>query len=352
MKQPFAIYLTDTHISIDSIELSHSICNQAISYCKQYGVKNIFHGGDVFDKRKAQPLANLEAFRSILNELRKNNIQMTAIPGNHDKAQYNSESSYLDIFDDHPNLYVVRNYVSVYLEGLAFHFIPFFEEKNTFPKYLERCLQLLDKSYKNILITHIAINGVKNNDGTIIDQAISANAFKDFDSVIVGHYHNRSVVGGNIYYVGSTHQHDFGENLDKGFVLFYDDGSFEYLPCNAPKKITHYFNVNDCSLADIEQQIGEYEGNDTHLRVILTGPKDKLKVISTDKWKRKGVKVNKRADETVQAIEGAEANEFVSFTSKSIEQEFDAFAVANEFDQIEFAKQNYLIPIIKANEND
>ena len=53
--------------------------------------------------------------------------------------------------------------------------------------------------------------------------------FKDFDLVFVAHYHDRITLGENIHYIGSSRQHNFGEDVKKGYVLLNSDSSFSYI---------------------------------------------------------------------------------------------------------------------------
>ena len=85
----------------------------------------------------------------------------------------------------------------------------------------------LNASVHNILYIHEGINGALS---TPNEKELPTNIFSDFDTVLVGHYHNRCIIKGtNIEYIGSSRQHNFGEDEEKGYTIIYDDGSHEFI---------------------------------------------------------------------------------------------------------------------------
>ena len=47
---------------------------------------------------------------------------------------------------------------------------------------------------------------------------------------MVGHYHDRKQIPDtNILYIGSSRQHNYGENEEKGYTVLYEDGSHEFI---------------------------------------------------------------------------------------------------------------------------
>ena len=60
----------------------------------------------------------------------------------------------------------------------------------------------LNASVHNILYIHEGINGALS---TPNEKELPTNIFSDFDTVLVGHYHNRCIIKGtNIEYIGSS----------------------------------------------------------------------------------------------------------------------------------------------------
>ena len=48
------IFITDTHLKKDNVDLNKSIWKQAFNYSLEYNCP-LFHGGDIFDSRTSQP---------------------------------------------------------------------------------------------------------------------------------------------------------------------------------------------------------------------------------------------------------------------------------------------------------
>ena len=62
------------------------------------------------------------------------------------------------------------------------------------------------------------------------EKELPARIFSPFDKVFVGHYHNRTVIPGTgIEYIGSSRQHNFGEDEEKGYTVLYTDGTHEFV---------------------------------------------------------------------------------------------------------------------------
>jgi exonuclease SbcD len=260
MKQPLAVWVTDTHLKEDTIEVNKSVFRQVLDLCSQLNVP-LIHGGDVFDSRKGQPESVLTCFSNILNDFRSREVRFLVIPGNHDKTSYLSQDSFLNAFETACD--VIKNYYFIDHSdtGLRFHFIPYFDEKLAYGRYLQTALDNIRFDFKNILFTHIAVNGVKNNDGSKIVNDLTLDKFKFFDKILVGHYHNKQSVD-NVIYTGSAYQANFGEDEKKGCTVIYDDGSIEFVQLQFPL----YRTLNKKS-SKTELIVPENDGN--HYRVTL-----------------------------------------------------------------------------------
>jgi len=240
MKTPISIFITDTHLSESTIEINKSIFKQVFDLADSVGIKKVIHGGDIFTSRKGQSEIVLNTFKGILNEAKKRGIQIIAIAGNHDKTSYVSKTSFLDAFDDGETFNVVDSGDSLLGENIDIYFLPYYDEALRYVEELNVVLQAVDESRTNILITHVGIDGVKSNSGTLIDNEVTEDMFKPFQHVLIGHYHDRQLVGEKIIYTGSAYQANFGETPDKGCVIIYDDivDPFDFINLKFPQYIT------------------------------------------------------------------------------------------------------------------
>jgi len=214
MSKPLAILITDTHYHKDNTEEVDDVLDQAIQLALEQGVYRIFHLGDVFTNRVGQGLRVLLAFRRWLRNCGEQGIDVWLIPGNHDKTDLESEESYLDVYDSYSNVTIVgKPTYQTFLDTMV-GFLPYFKEDGSYPDRLDELVKFpIDSRIKTrILLTHIAVDGVANNDGTEVTNELGAGRFSHFDNVFVGHYHNRSDVGENIHYIGSARPSNYGED--------------------------------------------------------------------------------------------------------------------------------------------
>lgn len=240
MKSPLVIWITDTHLDDNTIEINKHIYSQVLQLCIDHSIPAIIHGGDVFTSRKGQSEQILTTFTKILSSFSEYGVKFFVIPGNHDKQILTSSESFLNPFSGWNAFHLYREYdYADHPEvGLRFHFLPYFDEGLTYQSYLEQAVKNIRFDFKNILFTHVAISGVKNNDGSVVTNDLSAGLFKHFSLVLVGHYHNRQLISNNILYTGSAYQANFGEDENKGCTIIFDDGSIKHIQLDFPKYIT------------------------------------------------------------------------------------------------------------------
>lgn len=287
MKKPIALILTDTHVTENNIPLVEDIFEQAIEICHAYGIKTMIHDGDWFTSRSHQALeCLLSVSEGIIDNVNRNNINLIGIRGNHDCTDQSIPASYMSLFKHKMTLFDNEGYLEI--GGLCCCFLSFFTDE----EYLRRLANLIEETAEfthKILFTHQSINGVRNNDGTVVEKDIEGGFFDNFDKVIVGHYHNRQKVGNNIYYIGSTHQSNFGEDEKKGFTILYSDGSIKHIQSEFPKYIHAKINVDDEE--QIVEAIQEYSESTDNVRVTLIGDKDKAKTIRKEIFEGSGIDV-------------------------------------------------------------
>jgi len=231
MKQPLAIWITDLHLTPDTISTVSETCRQVGELCAQQQIPAVILGGDIFTSRQAQPQSVLTAFADILDFLIDVcELKVICIPGNHDKQSYVSSESFLDPYNGRDGFTLFKEYASLTVAeyNLKFHFIPYFDEKLKYGQYLSQAIANISLDKLNLLFTHIAISGVKNNDGSKVSNEFTTDSFQHFHKVLVGHYHNRQIIG-NIVYTGSCYQGNHGEDEHKGCTVIYSDGSLEFV---------------------------------------------------------------------------------------------------------------------------
>lgn len=357
-KKSIGIISSDWHLDKENIEVKKNLILQQLDLADKLNIDTLYMLGDVFEDRKAQPLINLDGFGEILDLVEKRGKRLKAISGNHDKVSYLSEKSYLNQFRFHHNFDLYSSYFCEN-QGLPimFHFIPYFDEKSgLYLKYLEKAVEKInnyknnvkksslsikekkDCEYKNILLTHISIDGVHNNDKNVVQNEIKQELFKAFDLVLVGHYHDRSEVGKNIKYIGSINQANFGEDEDKGCVILYNDLSLEYVNLEFKKFKKININLKERSFKEIDEILKKYSNSGDKIRFEFIGNKEELRSLDDNKFKKVGIDVKKKQLEIEEGIFSAAQNQFVSFTKTDILKEFDNFCEIKEIKNNKYGK--------------
>lgn len=329
------VIITDTHLSEKNQDQIIEIFRQSASKVKRLGLNVLYHAGDFFDSRKFQRLSTLKAAIEIFQIVENEGIELRIIPGNHDKADYKSEESYLDVFSRYDCVKLITT-SGYYDHGdVRVHMIPFFCEKTTYSKYLGEAIENIDKSKKNVLLTHIAIDGVKNNDGSTMEGTVVAEKLTDiFDLILVGHYHNyQEMKNGKIIYIGSTHQHNYGEDLRKGLTILYDDLSIEQESLRTKVFNVIEIDLNDVPSDQVDDLVEKYKVCDDNVRFKFTGPKEKVDSIDKNRFKKLGIDVKTKVDDVQVDLSYVDSVNFKAFTNSSIISEWSEFAVNKEVNE-------------------
>ena len=224
---PCLLLLNDIHVSKDNIPAFTANCQEAIDMCRKLDVREIAVGGDLFFSRAAQTLDVLLAVHDALLAAAGHGIHVTLAEGNHDKINQEAVRGYCHVFDRHPNVLVCDEYVSLPVGDdcrFVLHMMGYFPEDGSFCARLDRLKEeALDPGRLNFLYIHEGINGALARPS---EKELPAKIFEEFDKVFVGHYHNRCIIPKTrIEYIGSSRQHNFGEDEEKGYTLIYSDGS-------------------------------------------------------------------------------------------------------------------------------
>ena len=341
MKKAVAVLVNDVHLDKSNGELVKDIFSQLVTLCHDRGCTEIWVGGDVFTNRSGQPLECLTNWKDILNYLVDEGIEISLIPGNHDKTDADDDRSYLDIYADQ-HLYDQARCRKV--GKLNVVFVPYYKEE----KWLEEWKRVdaqRNKALKSVLITHIGFDGVKNNDGTDVQSSIKPSMFADYDKVLVGHYHNASKLGKNVFYTGSAYQNNYGENItDKGFTVIYDDASTEFVPSHFPKYIKQTIAADDTE--SLKNLLENYEGETyDHIRFVFVGKKtDCQKINIAEIQGRYGIDCKFQSDEEKEAIEISESDSVLCYDKKAVVKDFFKFCAE---EGIKGAEMKYGMELVK-----
>lgn len=334
---PCLLLLNDIHISKDNIPAFKANWQEAIDICRKMDVKEIAIGGDLFFSRAAQTLDVLLAVHDALLTAAEHGIHVTIAEGNHDKVNQENERGYCHVFDQHSNVLVCDEYVSLPLGDdcrFVLHMMGYFPEDGSFCTRLDRLKEeALDPKRLNFLYIHEGINGALAQPN---DKELPAKIFEEFDKVFVGHYHNRTIIDKTrIEYVGSSRQHNFGEDEEKGYTVIYTDGSHEFIKNQANTR----YRVIDVAAKraglHLMDELREIDADGRYkVKVRVHAPQAAMKSVDKAALLDAGAtKVELIADDE-EMLEVAASSLFEKFDSHRIRETYEEFCREKQIDDV------------------
>lgn len=315
-KKIIGVLSTDWHLKESNIESIKDLIIQKCELAKSLSTENLLCLGDVFDSRKSQTISVLNAFGDILDTIERYGLVLYVIPGNHDKSNYSSFESFLDPFAHHPAIRLIRG--SFRMLGRVV-MIPYFNDDMWVEEYSD-----IAKIDGQILLSHQAFTGSRNNDGSEVLSKISTTMFSNFNLVLFGHYHDQQQLAPNCYHIPSIQQNNYGENTDKGFTVLYDDFTFELVKSKFKEYKKVVVDLDKTSKKELDTLIKENSmSEDCHVRFELVGDESKIKSISKEIFVNNGIDLKTKIKEIEDNIQYEE--EIKEYTVDSIFTEFELF---------------------------
>ena len=334
---PCLLLLNDIHISKDNIPAFKANWQEAIDICRKMDVKEIAIGGDLFFSRAAQTLDVLLAVHDALLTTAEHGIHVTIAEGNHDKVNQENERGYCHVFDQHSNVLVCDEYVSLPLGDdcrFVLHMMGYFPEDGSFCTRLDRLKEeALDPKRLNFLYIHEGINGALAQPN---DKELPAKIFEEFDKVFVGHYHNRTIIDKTrIEYIGSSRQHNFGEDEEKGYTAIYTDGSHEFIKNQANTRYRVIDVAAERAGLHLMDELREIDADGRYkVKVRVHAPQAAMKSVDKAALLDAGAtKVELIADDE-EMLEVAASSLFEKFDSHRIRETYEEFCREKQIDDV------------------
>ena len=331
---PCLLLLNDIHVSKDNIPEFTANWREALDICRKMEIRDIALGGDLFLSRAAQTLDVLLAVHDALLLAAEYGMHVTMINGNHDKVNQESPRGYCHIFDQHDNVLVADDYIALPCpDGQRFilHMVAYFPENGSFPEKLERVR--LDPERLNYLYIHEGINGALSQPS---DNELPVHLFEAFDKVFVGHYHNRCIIPKtHIEYIGSSRQHNFGEDEEKGYTVIYTDGTHEFIK----NKVNTRYKVLDVSAErtglHLMDELREIDADGRYkVKVRVHAPQAAMKSVNKTALLEAGAtKVELIADDE-EMLETVSSSLFEKFDSRRIRETYEEFCREKQIDEV------------------
>jgi exonuclease SbcD len=339
MAKPLIVIITDVHLKNGNEDLVLNIFHQFIQLMKKLKLKMGIFAGDLFTERSSQNINRLVTVRAIIEMFIEADLKLFAIAGNHDLIDLTNPLSYLSAFAfeslrDYFELFQQHDFFDLN-DKIRISLIPYVLEGEDYMFQLREAVKFIDNKKKNVLITHIAIENARNNDGSLVtaETGIAIKEFRKFDLVITGHYHQKSFIKPNIHYIGSGYQGNYGEDELKGFTVLYDDLSLKQFHSSFKKYKKLKVAANDKKgLAEILKELKQIDLEEYNVRLILMGSVNEIESFDVSAFEELGVDVKfENTVETIVDFENIDEKDLVSFSDKEIMKNYILYSKEYEF---------------------
>lgn len=256
--KPIAVLISDQHYALSTYEVADQAFRQAIDKAAELGVPLIDAGDISSDK----PLIRAEWANVLLKTLEyaeDKKVSVYAVVGNHSLINEKGSEHALHFLNRHCTV------VSHPTSTGDFHFIPY---QSTPEKFMD-AIQKFPKG--SIVIGHQGTIGGQLGHYVKDSSAINPDDVKDW-KVFLGHYHAHYTLGTTVS-IGNPYTLTFGEASDpaKGFLVIYEDGSFERVQTKLRKHV-----IAEYAYEDLKQPIITYWKQDDLYWIKVTGSHSQL----------------------------------------------------------------------------
>ena len=218
--------LTDTHCGIrnssevflDNAEDFYT--NIFFPECEKRGVKQILHLGDYYDHRKFVNFKALNQNRRVfLDQLRKNNMTMDIIPGNHDTYYKNTNelNALKECLGHYMNeIHIVMEPTVMQYGSLSIALLPWICADN-----YDQSMNFIKDCKADWLGAHLELANFEIGRGILAPHGMDPKIFQKFEQVLSGHYHTASRKD-NIWYLGNPMEFFWSDAHDPKFFHILD----------------------------------------------------------------------------------------------------------------------------------
>lgn len=332
---PIALLITDCHCGKETVNDFLINWNEAIEICLTESIQEILFLGDLVLSRSAQTLNILLAIHDVLEKCQLNGIHVTMINGNHCKVDQEALRGYCNVFDSFNNVRVINEWGEVSLvPNLGIGMISYFPENGSFPSKLEALENYLfgRDHTKRILMIH---EGIRGGLSRATEDELPANLFLHWDKVLVGHYHNRSQIDDNIFYIGSSRQGNFGEDEEKGYTLLYQDGSTVFIK----NQVNTRYQVIDIPIEKADIHLSDHleeirEDGRYRVKVRVHSTTAKASGLDKEKLFQSGASKIEIVTEDLDIDEIEETSLFEKFDNRKIKNSYELFCQERGIDDM------------------
>lgn len=223
---------------------SAAVLDEILAYAKHHKIEHVFFCGDLFHRRTS---VHTDVRHVVVDRLHKfvdEDIQLHMIPGNHDLGDRHGFVHSLVGLGELSDYIHVYDTVSYCVVGdLQFVFVPYIEGRKATQLALESAGELAEMhAGPSYLMAHAGMQGATvGSDYVLIndsDITVKDVPNRKFTACFFGHFHEHQQLFANGWYVGATHQHNWGDAYGSRGFLHVKHGSkceFEQIQTMAPE---------------------------------------------------------------------------------------------------------------------
>jgi len=232
---------------------------------KEHGIEIIVQLGDLFDRRKYINFLTLsESKRYFFNELRKREIELHVLIGNHDifwRENLGVNSPNL-LLNEYSNILIYEEPTTLKIGQMSIDIIPWICKDNQ-----AEILKFIENTESNHCLGHFEISGYEMMKGVESHEGIDKNLLKKYKHVYSGHFHTASSKG-NITYLGTPYELMWSDcNDPRGFYIL-DTVTEELEFIKNPYTIFTKYYYNEYEHQPLE------EVEDKFIKIIVVDKKD------------------------------------------------------------------------------
>lgn len=229
------------------LRAAYEVLVEIEKYAREKRVSKVFFGGDLFHVREGVPTVALNLMFDGLKALASNR-KLYLMPGNHDYFDRDGKVHSLHVFK---SICDVRDWSSertVQLLGkmkdnVRYSFVPYTDDRAKAVAAIKELAETTTPDEPHVLFAHLGMQGARVGSDYVLvndnDLSVDDIPWQKFTACFFGHYHEHQQLFQNGWYVGATHQHNWGDaNTRRGFLhvrVYMDHVDFDFVETSAPK---------------------------------------------------------------------------------------------------------------------
>ena len=333
---------TDIHIGLgQDSQIWHDIVLNFAKWSSQKfldrGINDIIICGDIFHNRSEISVATLDVAKRFFDYFKDFTVYILA--GNHDSYfKDNSEVNSISLLDGWSNIKIIDKEPKVIsIKNKKASIVPWGTSFENIPE-------------ADIIFGHFEIVSFYMNTYKVCEHGMTSHdLFSKSKTIVSGHFHkkdHRTYSNGDIIYLGSPYQQNFGDTLDERGVYIYDidKNDFEFIENNISPK---YYKISVDKILKGEEK-GEVlkekiSKNHVSLLVDVNLDSEKLTLLSSKIQKHSPINFRidyKEPDLKINNENVDKSFEFVNILD-DIEEYVKSIDIKNKKDVIDYIKDVY-----------